>query len=119
MTRTFDGLDAPAQPAGRASRPTPAERAFVLFGVAAAAVFTAVSVALGAGTEVIGPAWLAALAWTVLASLACALARGIRRRDWSAFRNYELPDGRGERIDWVSKTGRYAYLREWEDRHLH
>ena len=44
------------------------------------------------------------------ASLAVALRRGVRDRDWSAFRRYELPDGRDERMDWATGTGSYAFL---------
>ena len=55
-----------------------------------ATLYTAASLALGAGAEAIGPLWMAAIAWTVPASLAGALRRGFRRRDWSAFRSYEL-----------------------------
>ena len=47
--------------------------------------------------------------------LALALRRGIRRGDWSAFRSYELPDGRDERIDWFTQTGQYAYMRIAEE----
>ena len=80
----------PPAPAGT-PRSTPAERAVVLAGFAAAALYTAVSAALGFGLETAGAAWLAAVLWTITASLACALARGIRRRDWSAFTGYRLP----------------------------
>ena len=85
-------------------------RAFVLGGFALAALYTAASLALGAGAEAIGPLWMAAIAWTVFASLAGALWRGFRRRDWSAFRGYELRDGRDERIDWATQTGQYAFM---------
>ena len=121
MTRTIHGPDCdPGDgPAPRdASRPTPAERAVVLGGFALAVLYTAVSAAAGTGLEAAGALWLAALAWAVLSSLALALRRGVRDRDWSAFRRHELRDGRDDRIDWVSKTGRYAHLRDWEDRHL-
>ena len=85
-------------------------RAFVLGGLMLAALYTAASLALGAGAEAIGPLWMAAIAWTVPASLAVALWRGFRHRDWSAFRGYALPDGRDERIDAATQTGQYAYL---------
>ena len=85
-------------------------RAFVLGGFALAALYTAASLAFGAGAEAIGPLWMAAIAWTVPASLAGGLRRGFRHRDWSAFRGYELPDGRDERIDWATQTGQYAYM---------
>ena len=108
MTRTSRDPDA--------ARPTWRERAIVLGGFAIAALCTAVSAAAGTGMEAAVAIWLAALAWAVLSSLALALRRGLRDRDWSAFRRHQLSDGRGDRMDWVSKTGRYAHLRDWEDR---
>ena len=103
--------------AGPASRPrtTWAERAVVLGGFALAALWTAIAAILGTGMETVGAAWLAAVLWTVPTSLALALRRGFRDGDWSAFRRGALSDGRDERIDWVSRTGRYAYLRIAEE----
>ena len=98
------------------SRTTWRERLFVLGGLMLAAIWTAASLASGAGGELIGPAWMAAIAWTVLASLAGALRRGFRHRDWSAFRSYELPDGRDQRLDWDTRSGTCAWMRDWEDR---
>ena len=92
-------------------RTTWPERVFVLAGLTIAAAATAAAHLVGAGTEHLPPLWLGALAWTVAASFAGALRRGIVRGDWSAFRSVRLPDGRGERFDWVTRTGRYAYLR--------
>ena len=106
MTRTFNDRTGP--PVGT-PRGTRIERAVVLAGFAVAALYTAISAALGAGMEPAGAAWLAAVLWTVVASLACALRRGFLRRDWSAFRRYRLPDGRDERIDWATQTGSYAW----------
>ena len=74
----------------------------MLGGFAVAALYTAVSAAAGTGMDTVGAVWLAAIAWTVPASLALALRRGIRARDWSAFRRYELPDN-GELIDWTTQ----------------
>ena len=99
MTRTHA-----ARPERRA---TGAERFFVLGGFAVAALWTAGSLALGAGAEAIGPLWMAAVLWTVPSSLACALNRGFRRRDWSAFRRCELPDG-NDTLDWSTKSGAYV-----------
>ena len=96
-------------------RSTWRERTLVLAGPGVAMLATAAAHASGAGIELLAPVWLAALAWTVLASLAGALWRGFRRRDWSAFHDYELPDGRDERIDWATRTGRYAHLRIQEE----
>ena len=105
MTRTIDGQDGLHAP----SRSTRTERAVVLAGFAVAALWTAVSAALGFDMETAGAVWFAAVLWTIPASLACALRRGIRRRDWSAFTGYQLPDGRDERIDWATQTGSYAW----------
>ena len=97
-------------------RPTTwAERLIVLGGFAVAALWTAVAALLGFGMEVAGPLWLAAVLWTVPSSLALALRRGFVHRDWSAFGRGALSDGREDRMDWASKTGRYAYLRVAED----
>ena len=107
MTGTFE------RPGARPA--TVAERLFVLGGFALAAVWTVVSVAAGTGMEAAGVLWLAAVLWTVPASLAVALRRGVRDRDWSAFRRYELPDGRDERMDWATGTGSYAFLEVAEE----
>ncbi len=85
-------------------------RLFVLGGLMLAALCSAAALLLDAGTDLLGPLWIGAIAWTVLASLAGALWRGFRHRDWSAFRSHELPDGRDERIDWATQTGQYAYM---------
>ena len=80
------------------------ERLFVLGGFAVAALWTAAALTAGIGTEAIGPLWLAAILWTVPSSLALALRSGIRDGDWSAFRDYELPDDT-DTIDWSTKSG--------------
>ncbi len=69
--------------------------------------------------QFIGLCWMVAIAWTVIANIACALWRGFRHGDWSAFHGYELPEDRGDCLDWSTRTGRYSYLRHWEDRHQH
>ena len=114
MTRTFDGpgMD-PATPL-TPPRSTWGERAIVLGGSAAAALWTAVSAATGAGMETVGAAWLAAIAWAVVSSFALALRRGIRHRDWSAFRGNALPDN-SDLVDWSTRTGAYAYMRRAEE----
>ena len=68
------------------------ERLFVLGGPAVAALCTTASSVLGAGAEFVGFAWIAAVVWTALASLAAALWRGFCHRDWSAFRGYEFSE---------------------------
>ena len=91
MTGTFHHPRGPAHSRGPSSPPTPAERAVVLGGFALAALCTAVSAAAGAGMEAAVAMWLAALAWAAISSLAFALRRGFRGRDWSAFRGRGLP----------------------------
>ncbi len=110
VTRTFQ---APAK-----RRTTWRMRAFVLGGLGLATLCTAASLALGAGADHLGPLWVAAIAWTVLASLAGALWQGFRYRDWSAFGRHEFPDGRDEAADWTTRTGTYAWLGDHEDRLL-
>ena len=94
-------------------------RAFVLGGLALALAVTVFSVATGTNVRLLGGIWFWAMLWTALAALACALWRGFRYRDWSAFGRYGLPEDGGDRFDWSTKTGRYAWLRDVEDRHLH
>ena len=122
MTRTIPGPG--HEPGGKPDRvrPTSAttrrstwgERAIVLGGPAIAALWTAASLLLDTGMESSGAAWMAAVAWTVLSSLALALRRGIRARDWSAFRRYRLPHN-DDLVSWSAKSGAYAYLRVAEE----
>ena len=100
MTGTFNDPPLPRD----ASRATSAERAIVLGGFALAALATAWSAATGAGIEPIAAAWLAAAAWAAVSSLALALRRGLRDRDWSAFGRHKLPEDT-ELIDWSTKSG--------------
>ena len=114
MTRTFNDRTGPPAPAGT-PRGTRTERAVVLAGFAVAALWTAVAGVTGAGLDTAGAAWLAAVLWTVVASLACALRRGFLRRDWSAFTGYRLPSGRDERIDAATQSGQYAFIEVAEE----
>ena len=104
MTRTFPGPGHEPGNGSTPSRSTWGERAFVLGGFAIAALHTPVAAALDTGMDTVGAVWMIAIAWTVPASLALALRRGIRARDWSAFGRYELPDN-GELIDWTTGSG--------------
>ena len=72
-----------------------------------------------ADTAFLAPLWLVAIAWTVLASLAGALLRGFRHGDWSAFRRHGFPEDDGEADEFASRTGRYQWLGDQEDRLLH
>ena len=94
-------------------------RAFVLGGIALALAVTVFSVVIAIGARFLGAIWFWAVIWTILAALAFALWRGLRYRDWSAFGGYELPKEGGDRFDWATRTGRYDWLRDLEDGHLH
>ncbi len=97
------------------ARTTLAERAFVLGGFAVAAFCTALAAPLDAGIETVAAAWLAAAAWAFVSSLALAIRRGLRHRDWSAFRRCELPDSGQDHLNWSLKSGPYAYMRIAEE----
>ena len=94
-------------------------RALVLGPLAIAALATVAALGFSTDTALLGPLWIAAIAWTVFASLTGALIRGFRHGDWSAFGRHELPDGRDEQVEWFTQTGMYSYLRDEEDRRLH
>ena len=95
------------------------ERVFVLGGLGAAFGATAILLVLGTATHLIGPLWFAAIVWTVVAAIANVLWLGFRHGDWSAFRRYEPHDDGGDLLDWSTRTGRYAYMRDQHDRHRH
>ena len=105
----------PARPSGRPE--TPGRRSWrarvVVLGPLAVAALTT---AFGAEADVLAPLLLAAIAWTVLASLAGALLRGFRHGDWSSFRGHRFSDDGGETDEWAARTGRYAWLGDHEDR---
>ena len=120
----FTGMEATAmigrtrKRGGRSSRPrreyTMAERV-VVFGGLWLALAATVPAAIGGGAEAVAGIWLLACVWAALAGFACALGRGLRRGDWSAFGRYELPDDRGDALDWSTRTGEYSYLRIGEE----
>ena len=117
MTRTLTAQNGgPGRPARRT---TWRVRAFVLGGLTLVVVYTAATLGLDTGAGHIGPLWMAAIAWTVIANLARALWQGFRHRDWSAFSSYESPENDGEVDEWASRRGSYSWLREMEDELLH
>ena len=117
MTGTFTHPSGPVPRRAGTPRTTWPMRAFVLGPLGLAAIATAAAFALDADTGLVGPLWMAAIAWTVPASLAGALWRGVRHRDWSAFGRHELPEN-DEGLDMDTRTGSYAYLRDREDEQL-
>ena len=94
------------------TRTTWRERAFVFGGIAIAGGVSGIGVPLGAGEEILAPVWLAALAWTILATIAHAFWRGFCRGDWSGFREkYEPSSVNHDAGDMATCTGAYYYRR--------
>ena len=91
------------------ARTTSAERAVVLGGFALAALCTAWSLATEAGIETVAAAWIMAASWAFMSSLALAIRRGLRQRDWRAFGRCDMPDS-SELVDWSTRTGQYAWM---------
>ena len=114
MTRIFDGPDRFRATPPTKRRSTWAERAIVLAGFAIAVLHTAVAAMLDTGMETVGAAWTIAIAWAVVSSLSLALRRGLRSRDWSAFRRHGLPHN-DDLVSWSTRTGAYAYMRVAEE----
>ena len=99
-------------------KPSAAARVLILAGPLLALVFTFCVLLGGGGERFLPEIWFLAMLWTFLAALAGALWRAFQG-DRSAFTGYELPEGDGERFDWATRTGRYAWRRDDEERELH
>ena len=97
------------------SKPSSSARAFVFAGPVLAFFITVFSLTTGLGLRMIGGVWFWATLWTVCAALACALWRGLRHGDWSAFSRYEFSGENGDRFDWATRTGRYAWRRDIDE----
>ena len=87
------------------------ERAFAFGGIAVATATSGIGAPVGAGTEILAPVWLAALAWTILATIAHAFWRGFRLGDWSAFQEEYEPPHHRDNLDLGTGTGVGAYRR--------
>ena len=101
--------DNPSGGAGRRAR------ALVLGGPLLAFLFTLFVLVSGSGARFLFGVWFCAVLWTFSSALMGVLWRGIRHGDWSAFRRYEFPEDDGERFDWSTRTGRYAWRRDYEE----
>jgi len=99
-------------------KPSAAARVLILGGPALALLFTLYVLVSGSGARLLFTVWFWAVLWTFLAALAGALWRAFQG-DRSAFTGYELPEGDGDRFDWATRTGRYAWRRDDEERELH
>ena len=100
-------------------KPSRVEKTLVLAGPSLALLTTILSLATGSGLRLLGVVWFCAALWSLLTALPCVLWRGFRHGDWTAFSRYELPDGREERFEWASRTGRYDWRREVEEQEIH
>ena len=98
--------------------PSRSARLLVLAGLGLALLATILSLAAGSGLRPLGFIWACSALWCLLTTLSCALWRGFRHGDWSAFHRYELPDGKEEDFEWSARTGRYAWRRELEEQEL-
>ena len=96
-------------------KPSALARCLVLAGPVLALVFTLCVLASGYGARYLPGVWFWATLWTFLTALAGALWRGIRHRDWSAFTGYSLPEGDADSFEWTTRTGRYAWRRDYEE----
>ncbi|MCY4384893.1 MAG: hypothetical protein OXE44_17305 [Nitrospinae bacterium] len=99
-------------------KPSTKALVLVLCGPLLAFIFTLHVLAGGGGSGFLPEIWFWAVLWTFLAALAGVLWRAYRG-DRSAFAGYELPEGDGDRFDWSTRTGRYAWRRDDEEGELH
>ena len=114
MTRRSTAPDREPDTAPGSRPPTGTERAIVLGGIVLAALCTPAAPAFGLDLETVAAAWLAALVWAFLSSLALALGRGVRDGDWRACHRVEPFDNR-DTVEWSTKSGSYTYLRIAEE----
>ena len=88
----------------------PRSAAWILAAPVLALAATFVLALAGAGADWIGAVWLAAVLWTIAASLVQALWAGLRHGDWAAFTCDGLPHNDCDH-DFATRTGTYAHLR--------
>ena len=110
-TRRIQPSDTGKPPAHSAVHRTRAIRdaAVVLGGLAIAVAVTPVLCVIPAGAGLIAPLWIAAVLWTVLASLAQALWQGVTYGDWSAFWACDCGPNDDD-FDFSTKSGSYVDL---------
>ena len=99
------------KPSGGAGRRA---RALVLGGPVLALFFTLHVLVTGGGAQLLFGVWFWAALWCFLAALAGALWRAVRG-DRSCFDRYEFPRKSADRFDWSTRTGRYAWRRDYEE----
>ena len=99
-------------------KPSGAARAFVLCGPLLALIFTLHVLVTGSGASLLFATWFWAAIWSFLAALGGALLRAFHG-DRTVFSGFELPERDGDRFDWATRTGRYAWRRDDEEGELH
>ena len=95
-------------------KPSALAHCLVLTGPAIAFLFTLCVLASGFGVGLLFAAWFIAAIWSFLTALAGALWRTFQG-DRSVFIGYTLPEKDADRFEWASRTGRYAWRRDYEE----
>ena len=95
-------------------KPSALAHCLVLAGPAIAFLLTLGVLASGLGASLLFAAWCIAAIWSFLTALGGALWRAFRG-DRSAFTGYTLPEKDADRFEWASRTGRYAWRRDYEE----
>ena len=121
MNATVHRNSPPPATRGASTRDTAARSAWWVLGTPALALAaTLMLFAAGARSDWIGALWLAAVLWTVAASLVQSVWAGLRHGDWSAFvcSDPSCPALRRDDPDhdFATRSGLYAHLRI-RDRH--
>lgn len=95
-------------------KPSALAHCLVLTGPVLALLYTLFALAGGNAVHFIPGAWFIAVIWSFLTALAGALWRAFQG-DRSAFTGYTLPEKDADRFEWASRTGRYAWRRDYEE----
>ena len=95
-------------------KPSALAHCLVLAGPAFAFLFTLCVLASGRGASLLSAAWFVAVLWSFLTAFGGAVWRAYRG-DMSAFTAYTLPEKDADRFEWASRTGRYAWRRDYEE----
>lgn len=94
-------------------KPSLTAHCLVLAGPLLALLYTLVALTGANGVRFISGAWLLAVLWVFLTALSGTLWRAYHD-DRSAFSAYTLSERNDDRFDWETRTGRYAWRRDYE-----
>lgn len=95
-------------------KPSVVVRVIVLAGPALALLYTLFTLIGGNNFRFIPGVWFLAAIWCFLTALAGALWRAYHG-DWTAFTGYTLSEEDADDFEWASRTGRYAWRRDYEE----